>query len=90
MTHTLKTLPSYFSDVLAGKKKFEVRYNDRNFKADDTLILCEYWRGKYTGRVLSARVPYVLNDADYCRDGFVIMSLDDVMLLSGAGKEVTP
>ena len=82
MIHNLKTLPKHYDDVLKGFKKFEVRYNDRDYKADDTLILQEYWRGKYTGRALSARVPYILDDPDYCKENFVIMSLENIMILS--------
>ena len=82
MVHNLKTLPKYYDNVLNGYKKFEVRYNDRDYKPDDTLILQEYWHGKYTGRALSARVPYILNDPDYCKENFVIMSLENIMILS--------
>lgn len=86
-THTLKTLPKHFENVLKGVKKFEVRYNDRDFNADDTLILQEYWHGKYTGRALSARVPYILDDDMYCKEGYVIMSLENVAVLSERSGE---
>lgn len=82
MVHSLKTLPKHYDNVLNGYKKFEVRYNDRDYKPDDTLILQEYWHGKYTGRALSARVPYILNDPDYCKENFVIMSLESITILS--------
>lgn len=82
MIHHLKTLPEHYDNVLKGFKKFEVRYNDRDYKADDTLILQEYWHGKYTGRALSARVPYILNDLAYCKENFVIMSIENVTVLS--------
>lgn len=82
MVHNLKTLPKHYDNVLNGYKKFEVRYNDRDYKPDDTLILQEYWHGKYTGRALSARVPYILDDPDYCKENFVIMSLENIMMLS--------
>ncbi len=82
MVHDLKTVPQYYDSVLKGYKKFEVRYNDRDYKADDTLILREYWHGKYTGRALSARVPYILNNSDYCKENFVIMSLENIIILS--------
>lgn len=82
MVHNLKTLPKHYDNVLNGYKKFEVRYNDRDYKPDDTLILQEYWHGKYTGRALSARVPYILDDPDYCKENFVIMSLENITMLS--------
>lgn len=40
--HNLKIWPSFFKDVVDGKKKFEVRVNDRDFKVGDTLVLSEY------------------------------------------------
>ena len=87
MVHHLKTLPQHFENVLKGLKKFEVRYNDRDFKADDTLILQEYWNGKYTGRALSARATYILDDSMYCKENFVIISLESVKLLGERSVE---
>ena len=42
MTHHLKIKPEYFQAVIDGKKPFEIRYNDRNFKQGDRVILEEY------------------------------------------------
>ena len=42
MIHHLKTKPEYFQAVINGKKPFEIRYNDRNFKTGDRVILKEY------------------------------------------------
>lgn len=42
MTHHLKILPEYFEEVIAGKKPFEIRFNDRNFKVGDRVELREY------------------------------------------------
>lgn len=42
MTHELKTWPEFFEAIQSGKKKFEVRKNDRDFKTGDTLLLKEY------------------------------------------------
>lgn len=39
--HALKTLNPFFSDVLEGRKNFEVRKNDRDFKVGDVLCLQE-------------------------------------------------
>ena len=51
MIHELKTLPIYFEEVIEGRKSFEVRKNDRNFKVGDMLALNEYDAEKkeYTG-----------------------------------------
>lgn len=42
MAGHLKTLPEYFQAVIDGKKPFEIRNNDRNFKTGDLYILEEY------------------------------------------------
>lgn len=41
-THRLKTVNPYFQDVWDGRKPFEVRPYDRNFKVGDRVELFEY------------------------------------------------
>ncbi len=55
--HDLKIHPEYFAPVVAGKKRVEVRINNRDYNAGDTLILREYdpQRG-YTGQKVVALV----------------------------------
>lgn len=36
-THVLKIMPRYGASVLAGDKRFELRYDDRDFKVGDTI-----------------------------------------------------
>lgn len=62
MTHEIKILPQYFEDVITGKKGFEVRKNDRNYKVNDIVILKEYYRGKFTGREETRKITYMLTD----------------------------
>jgi len=64
--HALKTWPAFYEDVALGTKSFEVRRNDRNFAVNDVLLLHE-WQpdqkgdgGRFTGRLVAARVTYVL------------------------------
>ena len=58
-THFLKILPKWYEDVLNGKKKFELRRADRDFKVGDLLVLREYWKGKYTGRYTTKEIQYI-------------------------------
>jgi hypothetical protein len=69
-THRLKTWPSEWEAVRSGEKPFEVRAtHDRDFAVDDRLQLDEWDPEKggtihsfgYSGRVLTARVSYVLH-----------------------------
>lgn len=41
MIHELKIESKYFTDILKGIKKFEIRKNDRNYQVGDYLILKE-------------------------------------------------
>lgn len=79
MVHQLKILPKWFTDVATNKKNFEIRYNDRNFKVGDILVLKEYENGTYTGSKVKRKVNYILHgddtlglSKDYC-----ILGLED-------------
>jgi hypothetical protein len=67
-THQLKTWPEPFVAVIDGKKRHEIRVDDRGFAVGDVLHLREYdpspagstllHRG-YSGRECWARVTYL-------------------------------
>lgn len=78
--HYIKILPEYYRVVEQKKKTFEVRYNDRDYKVYDVLHLQEWLNGGYTGREITANVTYILNDSNYCKDGYVIMSIEVVCI----------
>ena len=78
--HYIKILPEYYRAVEQKKKTFEVRYNDRDYKVYDVLHLQEWLNGGYTGREITADVTYILNDSNYCKDGYVIMSIEVVSI----------
>jgi hypothetical protein len=74
--HRLKILPEYFEAVRKGIKNFEVRKKDRDFRVGDMLILRE-WDGKqYTGRDQRRKIGYILDNPEYCKEGFVIIGFD--------------
>ncbi len=56
-----KVWPEYFSAILSGKKKYELRLNDFEVREGDILLL-EEWdplTKKYTGRKIEKKVSYV-------------------------------
>lgn len=69
-THTLKTDPAVFADVLSGAKTFEIRFNDRDYQVGDVLQLQETEHDGadmksgapliYTGREVTKTVSHIL------------------------------
>ena len=79
MIHALKILPGYFEDVISGKKTFEIRKNDRDYKVGDLLALNEYTETEeyigYTGRSCLVKVDYILDNGAFLPEGFIAMSI---------------
>lgn len=82
MIHVLKITPNHFKDVISGKKPFEVRKNDRDYREHEYIALNEYnhdkdapERDKYSGRSALFRISYILDNPQYCKEGYVILGL---------------
>jgi hypothetical protein len=79
MIHQLKVWPTYFDAVADGSKTFELRRDDRGFRAGDVLELREFHPNTetYTGRRLSCIVEYLLAGTPELGllRGFVIMAI---------------
>ena len=80
--HDLKTDMLPFIAVLEGRKRFELRKDDRGFCVGDDLWLREQdGLGEMTGRVICAHVSYVLRGGPGgygLPPGYCVMSLTDV------------
>lgn len=62
VTHELDVRQDFFSDILSGKKKHEVRkINETPFQEGDIIALKEvgFFKKEYTGRELIVKVTYV-------------------------------
>ncbi|QJD54486.1 hypothetical protein P9A30_gp44 [Sphingomonas phage Lucius] len=81
-THELKCHPHFFAAIAAGKKTFEIRRNDRDYRIGDMLNLREYDPTfGHTGRRLSGlEVVYIMQAEDFpaILPGFIIMGLRGV------------
>lgn len=77
MTHDLKTWPEYYVEVLANRKKFELRKDDRGFTVGDTLRLREWFPDtqKYSGSFIDRKITYILRDTEHLKYGYCAMSL---------------
>ncbi len=65
-THHVKIKPEYLNAVIEGKKTFEIRYNDRDYKVGDRVRMSD---GQ---RFVVVRIEYV---TDYKQtDDYVVFS----------------
>jgi len=83
-THELKVWTRFWSALESGQKNFEVRYNDRDFQAGDTLWLRDYnpyGGGIYSGKECWRTISYVFDGRDCAglgvEPGYVILGLAD-------------
>ncbi|WP_083629686.1 DUF3850 domain-containing protein [Tenacibaculum agarivorans] len=80
MKHYLKIFTEHFEEVHNGNKKAEIRFNDRDFKVGDILILQEFNHNSnsYTGRSTTKKITHILEDIDGefgISDGYVLLSI---------------
>lgn len=75
--HVLKTWPEYFIEVKAGRKPFEVRFNDRDYQAGDILRLQEYspTLGTFSGEETRQLVTYTMSGRFGVAPDYIIMGL---------------
>lgn len=74
-THELKIRPDYFNAVSEGRKKFELRRNDRDFRVGDIIVLREWTGIRYTGRSIGCRVDYILEGYEGLDPDYAILSI---------------
>lgn len=66
--------------VLNMYKRFEIRYNDRDYKVGDILELHELTplqgdEATYTGNYIVAKINYILSDFEGLAPGYVAINL---------------
>jgi len=87
--HEVKIAASYYDDVASGKKRFELRKNDRGYKEGDSLKMLEFKDGKHTGRTIDADIIYMLEEYTGLQEGYCILGID-VTGHSGEVSETDP
>ena len=77
MTHALKTWPEYFKAIMEGKKAFELRKADRDFKSGDILLLQEWDPSseRYTGKEWEGEITEVFDKVQGLKAGYVIFGI---------------
>lgn len=74
--HQIKLGAEFFDDAAAGRKSFELRKNDRNYKEGDVLEMEEVKDGKKTGRKCSKRIVYMMENFEGLEDGYCILGCE--------------
>ncbi len=77
-THELKCWPVFYGLLRAGRKTFEIRKNDRDFRPLDKLVLREWdpKTGKYTeSDPVEATITYLTDFAQV--PGYVVLGLSN-------------
>lgn len=74
--HDIKMAASYYDDVVSGRKRFELRKNDRGYKVGDSLKMLEFDDGKHTGRIIDADIIYMLEEYKGLEEGYCILGID--------------
>lgn len=80
MIHELKTVSPFFDDQWDKKKNFEVRKNDRDYHVNDIFVSSEYnfENETFTNRIIYFKIIYILDDLEFCKEGFVILGLEEI------------
>jgi len=76
MLHQLKIDTSWFEMKVRGKKRWEIREDDRGFIEGDYIGLNETVAGVETGRFMIERITAVVREAPGLREGFVLLSTE--------------
>lgn len=75
--HDIKIGKEFFEDVKNNVKTFELRKNDRDYKAGEILELHEYEAGEETGRTCRKLITYMLKEFTGLQDGYCILGIKD-------------
>ena len=75
-THYVKLSYEYYDAVERREKNFEIRYNDRDYREGDWLVLREWDVGDYTGWEIVRRITHVYKLDSIGWPGWVAMSIE--------------
>lgn len=86
---SIKILPEYFEEVIAGRRRAELRLNDRNYKKGDIYDLREWnpTRGRYTGRKVNIEITHVLEGFEGLTKGWCMFSFKTYEEIFGKDDE---
>ena len=76
--HLLKINQTYYVDVVSGRKKAELRKNDRDFKVGDLIHFTRIDGGEYDGPINMFVITHILPIRDLIPDSedYVMLSIE--------------
>lgn len=75
-THYVKLNTAYYEYVKKRIKTAEVRFNDRNYKKHDWLVLREWTGEEYTGNAIVRRITGVFPLDGIGLEGWVLICME--------------
>lgn len=77
-THTLKIYSEFFEALKEGKKTFEIRENDRDFRVGDILKLAVFSEKRllFTSEFIYFEITYITSYQQ--KDGYVVLGIKEV------------
>ena len=88
VTHDIKLSANFWTDLVSGKKKFELRKNDRDYRVNDKLLMREHKNGEPTGRTILADITYMLEDYTGLTEGYAILGIELIEVTEGTDEDL--
>lgn len=82
MKHIVKSWTHLFKPIKDGRKLYDLRKNDRDYKVGDWVQLCEYDMevGQYTGDIINVEITYITNHVTPCAVSCAVLPNDYCIL----------
>lgn len=82
--HEIKITPDNFKAVICGNKKAELRYDDRDYKVCDIVLMREWMpkKKKYTGKGTHVRITHMIQCSRLIEGAhsWVVFSFEEIVL----------
>lgn len=79
INHEVKCVQPFFDEVWHGRKPFEFRFNDRDYRKGDTITIRLYVaeNNMYCNRIIKADIPYVLHEYQGMMPNYCVVGLQN-------------
>jgi len=78
-SHKLELVSRCFTLIKTGEMDFLLSFDDRDFLAGDTVILCEWEHGKLTGKTTQRQIKYILRKYKGLQTGHLVMGFEQLL-----------